>query len=174
MERLVDVDSYLKAKVPEFVSRSDFGLASGQQPGGTYARVWFNEGLPVDEVVFEAGVYLLTKQRAKALKATPAAAPGAPVEEPLSPEPALSPDPLPGLGGPSEPLRRRIRIIGNIPPELWNRLGTKLIPKVRAGGDLRVGIDISVEIEGASNLESELRLILKDLELEGRVKIESA
>jgi len=174
MERLVDVDSYLKTKVPEFVSRGDFGLASGQQPGGTYARVWFNEVLLVDEVVFEAGVYLLTKQRAKPLKATPAAAPGAPVEEPWSPEPALSPGPLPGLGGPSESPRRRIRIIGNIPPELWNRLGTKLIPKVRAGGDLHVGIDISVEIEGGSNLESELRLILKDLELEGRVRIESA
>jgi len=53
-------------------------------------------------------------------------------------------------------------------------LASKLIPKVRAGGDLRVGIDISVEVEGASNLESELRLILKHLELEGRVKIESA
>ena len=55
MERLVDVDSYLKAKVPEFVSRGDFGLASGQQPGGTYTRVWFNEGLPVDEGFGAAG-----------------------------------------------------------------------------------------------------------------------
>ncbi|MEX2032276.1 MAG: hypothetical protein WEA81_05360, partial [Dehalococcoidia bacterium] len=55
MERLVDVDLYLKAKVPEFVSRGDFGLASGQQPSGSYTRVWFNEGLPVDEVVFEDG-----------------------------------------------------------------------------------------------------------------------
>jgi hypothetical protein len=173
MERLVDVDSYLKAKVPEFVSRGDFGLASGQQPGGPYARLWFNEGLPADEVAFEAGVYLLTKQRAKALKAAPAAASGAPVADTLTPEPVPGASPLPGLTEPRESPRRRIRVIGTIPPELWNRLGTKLIPKVRAGEDLRVGIDISVEVEGPSNLESELRLILKDLELEGRVRIEN-
>lgn len=54
-----------------------------------------------------------------------------------------------------------------------NRLGTKLIPKLRAGEDLRVGIDISVEVQGTSNLEADLRLVLKDLELEGRVRIEN-
>jgi hypothetical protein len=73
MERLVDVDLYLKAKIPDFVARGDFGLASGQQPGGGHSRIWFNEVLPHDEVLFESGVYLLTKQRAKALKAAPAA-----------------------------------------------------------------------------------------------------
>ena len=71
-------------------------------------------------------------------------------------------------------MRRRVRITGDIPPELWNRLGTKLIPKVRAGEELRVGIDITVEVDGASNLESELRLILKDLDLADRVRVESA
>ena len=130
MERLVDVDSYPKAKVPEFVLRGDFGLSSGQQPDGTYSRVWFNEDLPADEVVFEAGVYLLTKQRAKAQKAAPVVAPAEPASEqaPGSPVDLLPPTKT------GEPLRRRPRITGNIPPELWNRLGTKLIPKVRAGG----------------------------------------
>jgi hypothetical protein len=37
----------------------------------------------------------------------------------------------------------------------------------------RFTIDISVETEAASNLESDLRLILKDLGLEGRVRIEN-
>jgi hypothetical protein len=173
MERLVDADLYLKAKVPEFVARGDFGLASGEQPSGAYARVWFNEGLPVDEVAFEAGVYLLTKQRAKALKASPATAVGAAVAHTFSPDPAPDVNPLPGLTQPDESPRRRIRVTGTIPPELWNRLGTKLIPKLRAGEDLSVGIDISVEIESASSLEADLRLILKDLQLEGRVRIEN-
>lgn len=174
MERLVDVDMYLKAKVPEFVSRGDYGLASGQQPDGTYTRVWFNEALPADEVVFEAGVYLVTKQRAKALKAAPAAAPGEAVPEALTPDPVPGASLLPGLTGLAESPRRRIRVTGNIPPELWNRLGTKLIPKVRAGEELRVGIDITVEVDGTSNLESELRLILKDLDLADLVRVESS
>ncbi|MBI3263777.1 MAG: hypothetical protein HYZ58_11595 [Acidobacteria bacterium] len=174
MERLVDVDSYLKAKVPDFVSRGDFGFASGQQPDGMYTRVWFNEPLPADEVVFEAGVYLLTKQRAKSLKAAPVAAPGAAVPEP-APQPPSGPtaDLLPPTK-PGEPLKRRVRITGDIPAELWNRLGTKLMPKVRVGEELRVGIDITVEVDGTSNLESELRLILKDLGLADRVRVEGS
>ena len=115
MARLVDVDSYLKTKVPEFVARGDFGLASGQQADGTYSRVWFNESLPADEVVFEAGVYLLTKQRAKALKAAPAVAPGGAVAEPAAEQaPGPTADLLPPTK-PGEPLKRRVRITGNIP-----------------------------------------------------------
>jgi hypothetical protein len=123
-------------------------------------------------LVFEAGVYLLTKQRAKALKAAPAAAPGAAATEP-APRPPSGPtaDLLPPTK-PGEPLKRRVRITCDIPPELWNRLGTKLIPKMRAGEDLHVGIDITVDVDGASNLESELRLILKDLNLADRVRVE--
>ena len=49
MERLLDADSYLRNKIPEFASEEDFGLASGKQPDGTYSRVWFGELLPVDE-----------------------------------------------------------------------------------------------------------------------------
>ncbi|MBI2833279.1 MAG: ATP-binding protein [Acidobacteria bacterium] len=174
MERLVDVDTYLKSKVPEFVSRGDFGFASGQQSDGTYARVWFNEVVLADEVLFEAGVYLLTKQRAKALKAAPVTTPGATVTEPASePAPGPAADLLPPTK-PGEPLKRRVRITGNIPPELWNRLGTKLIPKVRAGEELRVGIDITVEVDRTSTLESDLRLILEDLDLADRVRVESS
>ena len=32
---------------------------SGEQPTGACARLWFSEALPADEVVFEAGVYLV-------------------------------------------------------------------------------------------------------------------
>ncbi|MCS6898095.1 MAG: hypothetical protein NZM29_08995, partial [Nitrospira sp.] len=66
---LIDPDRYLKTKIPEFVARGDFGLASGQQAGGGYVRVWFEESTPADEVLFDADVYLLLKSKAGALKA---------------------------------------------------------------------------------------------------------
>lgn len=69
LERLLDPDAYLRNKIPEFVSRGDFGLASGKQPDGAYSRVWFEALPPADEVAFDADVYLVTKARAKALQA---------------------------------------------------------------------------------------------------------
>ena len=68
LTRLVDPDAILKSKIVEFVSRGDFGLASGQKPDGSYERVWFEELVAPDEVAFEAGVFLLRKATAEALK----------------------------------------------------------------------------------------------------------
>jgi len=65
MERLLDPDSYLRNKIPEFVARGEFGLASGQQRGDGYTRLWFDEILPSDEVAFDADVYLVLKSKAK-------------------------------------------------------------------------------------------------------------
>ena len=60
------------------------------------------------------------------------------------------------------------------PPEVWNRLGTKILPKLRSGDDLSVGIEFSVSVDSAfgKNMESELRQILDDLGLAGSVRIE--
>jgi hypothetical protein len=58
LTRLVDPDAILKSKIVEFVSKGDFGLASGPRAGG-YERVWFKESVAPDEVAFEAGVFLL-------------------------------------------------------------------------------------------------------------------
>jgi hypothetical protein len=38
LTRLVDPDSILKSKIVEFVTRGDFGLASGKKPDGAYER----------------------------------------------------------------------------------------------------------------------------------------
>ena len=61
------------------MERGDFGLASGRQPGGdgAYGRAWFNEPVPVEEIAFESGVFLLRKDRAAALGAGPEPGPGA-------------------------------------------------------------------------------------------------
>jgi hypothetical protein len=67
------------------------------------------------------------------------------------------------------------RISGDVPPEVWNRLGTKVLPKLRSGSGLRVGINFSVTIGGdlARSFEADLKQILEDLGLTGRVRIEA-
>ena len=66
-----------------------------------------------------------------------------------------------------------IRLRGTIPPEVWNRLGIKLLPKLRAGEDLTVDVDFSVKIgsERVTATEAELRQILTDLNLDERVQV---
>ena len=58
LERLLEPDSYLKAKLPGFVMNGDFGYASGAKGDG-YSRVWFRELLPQEEISFDSDVYLL-------------------------------------------------------------------------------------------------------------------
>lgn len=50
LTRLLDVDGVLKGEIVEFVTKGDFRLASGQQPGGGYGRVWYKELISPDEV----------------------------------------------------------------------------------------------------------------------------
>jgi hypothetical protein len=49
-----------------------------------------------------------------------------------------------------------------------------LIPKLRSGSDLKLGIEFSVTVDArnASNLESELRQALDDLGVGGQIQIE--
>jgi hypothetical protein len=174
LTRLVDPDAILKGKIVEFVGRGDFGLASGRKPDGNYDRVWFQELLAPDEVAFEAGVFLLRKIAAEALKSD--AAPGPPPESQPRPSPGVTVLPL---GAPTaEPVpagrTRTIRLVGTVLPEVWNRLGTRILPKLRSGSDLKVGVDFSVTLaaDGAENLVGELQQILQELGLTGTVRIE--
>ena len=59
-------------------------------------------------------------------------------------------------------------------PEIWNRLGTKILPKFRAGADLKVGVEFSVTLnaELARTMVTELRQIVDALGLTGRLNIE--
>jgi len=61
-----------------------------------------------------------------------------------------------------------------MPPEVWNRFGTKILPKLRSGTDLKIGIDFSVSMETGivKSFETELRQVLDDLGLSDRIKIE--
>jgi hypothetical protein len=176
LTRLLDPDSILRNKIVEFVDKGDLGLASGQKPDGTYDRVWFEEQISSDEVTFESGVFLLTKVKAKVLKAAAKGQAGAvvtPVTQP-APEEVIKPkegvEPSPGTQ------TRTLRLVGTVPPEIWNRLGTKIIPKLKSGSDLKIGVDFSVTVnaESARTIESDLRQIIEDLGLTEKIKIEES
>ncbi|MGB7062827.1 MAG: DUF499 domain-containing protein [Candidatus Zixiibacteriota bacterium] len=168
LTRLVDPDVILRAKILEFVERGDFGLASEEKKDGSYCRIWFTEPASPEEVAFESGVFLLKKAKAQVLRAG------------IQPEPAKEPVETP----PSEPedttivppgvQTTTVRLVGEVPPEVWNRLGTKILPKLRSGSDLKVGVDFSVVVNSDTALAmiAELQQILEDLNLTGRVRIE--
>ena len=176
LTRLLDPDATLRAKVVEFVNRGDFGLASGQQSDGTYERMWLNESVPIEEVTFDSGVFLLRREKALTLRTKPEQPP---LPDP-SPKPELASAPSPEPESESKPdapvskAIRTVRLSGDVPPETWNRLGTKLLPKLRSGANLKIGIEFSVTVEDrmARGLVDELKQILTDLGLSEKVKIE--
>ena len=173
LTRLTDPDAVLRRKIVEFVESGSFGLASGATDGGTYERLWFAEPVGAEEVEFEASVFLLTKEKAEALRKTPEGGRPEPVPEPGSgatpkPEPGSAPEPDSGSK------TATLRLTGTVPPEIWNRLGTKVLPKLRSGDGLSVGIELSVNVNAtrAAAMEAELRQILGELDLGDRVRLE--
>ena len=181
LTRLLDPDGVLKTKLVEFVGRGDFGLASGPKPEGGYERLWYSEPVPSDEIAFESGVVLLKKAKAEELKKKPAPdsrrhqatgdtdryGTGIGTGGPTVVEP-------PVVVPPTGPTTKTITLSGNVPAELWNRLGTRVLPKLRTGKDLKIGIDFSVTVEAANanDLQVELKQILTDLGLQDSVELE--
>jgi len=168
LTRLLDPDHTLRSKIVEFVSRGDFGLASGVRQDRTYERIWFQEFLAPEEIDFEPGVFLLKKAKAESLKKVPARS-----GEPEKPQPAKPPtgaelESGPELGTqPRGPSVTTVSISGKVPPELWNRLGTRVLPKLRNGKDLEISVQFSVSVDStmAGDLQSELKQALEDLGL---------
>jgi len=177
LTRLLDPDTSIRGKVLEFVQKGDFGLASGKNPDGTYQRLWFEEVLAPDEVTFEPNVYLLRKAAARALKR--GEVPDG-LFQPAKPEPAAkpaepeNPEQEPEKPTPAKPKKQVLRVSGAIPPEVWNRLGTKILPKLRGGDELKVGVDLSAVLpaDSAKDLERDLKQIIEDLGLSGKLKVE--
>jgi hypothetical protein len=88
----------------------------------------------------------------------------------LSPEPVPTSEPEPEPGTTT----KTFRIWGDVPPEIWNRPGTKILPKLRRGSDTKIGIEFSVTIDGQleRTFEADLKQIFDDLGLTGRAQIE--
>ncbi|MBI3084788.1 MAG: hypothetical protein HYY88_03530 [candidate division NC10 bacterium] len=71
-------------------------------------------------------------------------------------------------------LKRTLRISGSIPPEIWNRLGTRLIPKLKSGSDLQLlfTAKLTVDASTAASLKRELEQALADLDLSDRLDVD--
>ena len=202
LTRLMDIDTVLREKITDFVASGEFGLASGQHSDGTYDRVWFAEPISSDEVAFESGVFLLRKAKAKELcepgaqgeqgadgapsergadtagaegvegmfadRPTTSAASGAASSATASSATTVAADQPEG-----EAEQTTIRLTGEIPQEVWNRLGHKLLPKLSTGKELRIGVDFvaTVDARNSQALIAELEYILSDLGLSEQVRI---
>ena len=127
-----------------------------------------------DEVAYEADVFLLRKTKAESLKkgAIPALTVEPDVERTgAAPPPSVEPSHQPTT---IQAASKTLRLVGNVPPEVWNRLGTRVLPKLRSGSDLRIGVDFSVTLtaDTAAAVAAELRQILVELGVGDSVKIE--
>ena len=178
LTRLVDPEALLRRKIVEFVESGSFGLASGAESDGGYERLWFAEPVGADEVAFEDKVFLLTRARAEALRSAPESKPEGENGTRPEPETATQPRPRPETVTTPDPAPEgktaTLRLTGTVQPELWNRLGTKVIPKLRSGEGLKMGIDFTVAVAApsASTLEADLRQILNDMGLGGSVEVD--
>ena len=180
LTRLPDPDAELRRRIVEFVGKGEFGLASGDRSNGQYERTWYKEPVGPEEVVFESDVFLLTRSKAEELRAPPEPVPPPDGTTPTPSGPIIetAPDPGPIVPPPAPPPEAgktaTLRIAGAVPPESWNKLGTKIIPKLRTGDDLRVGIEFSVKGNATlvNTLQTELRQALDDLGLRDLVRVE--
>ena len=165
LTRLIDPDAVLRRQIAAFVSNGDFGFASGRRDDGGFERVWHADLLPPEEVAFEADVFLLTRAKAEAMK-SPVPPP------PVPPEPVTIPEPDP----PPAPTAAdtTLRLAGTVPSEVWNRIGIKLLPKLRSAKDFnaRIEIEVTVDSQTAEPMVSDVARILGDLGLTDRVRID--
>ena len=182
LTRLIDPDAVLRRRIVEFVEGGDFGLASGDKGGGEYERLWFRESVGVDEVAFESGVFLLTRGKAEELRkaqegqaqtgteSTHTSGPDSGTGTKQGGLPIDSPAPL--VTG----QRATLRLKGTVPPEAWNRFGTRVLSKLRSGDDLSVGVEFAVSVD-AGRLEGfqlELKQVLADLGIQDQVSVDTS
>jgi hypothetical protein len=142
--------------------------------------MWFGseDMIAPDEIMFESAVFLLRKPTAQALRS---GKPTVPTPEPPPTAKPETPTPEPGGGPTATPTpilpeaMRTLRLVGTIPPELWNRLGTKILPKLRAANsELKIGLDFAVTVpaEAAGTLAADLRQILQELGIGDALKVD--
>ncbi|MGH7466993.1 MAG: DUF499 domain-containing protein [Longimicrobiales bacterium] len=171
--RLVDPEATLLEKIPEFVFRGEFGYATGLRPDGSFDRVWYQELIPADELSIDAATFLVTRERAVTLRIPVAPELTVAVKQTAAPT-ASQPAELIAPASQTAKLMR-LRIHGRIPPELWNRVGAKLLTKLKQHEALQVAIDLQATLDEAraEQLVRELRESVADLALEQTIRVEA-
>ena len=185
LTRLLNADDVLVAKIVQFVDKGDFGLGSARQPDGTFERVAFGEAIDPADVTFDTNVYLLSREAAEGLTREPepeSVTPTGVKTDRRETTPDETEESATAQHSPNQEQRgteetratQSIRIHGEIPSESWNRIGTKLVSKLRGTQGLKVGVrfDVTAEHGRAPTLLAEVRQILDELQLGGDVRID--
>ncbi len=172
LTRLLDAEQVLTEQIIRFVQGGEFGLATGRLPNGKFERLWFAEAIRPEEVTFDDQTFLVLKEKAQAIASPPELGPttsGQTSEEDSRPlvidEQSGTPDSL-----------VTFHASGNIPPELWNKLGVKLVPKLRSGKSVSLRVQAIVEVPKSekSNFRTEVKRALVELGIEGDWQIEES
>jgi hypothetical protein len=161
LPRLLNPEQVLTAQVVKFVSQGEFGVGVGRNADGTFERVWYKEAISPEEITFDSQTYLILQDKAQAIKS-----PAPPKEAKLKPqEPVVV---IEKAGNePDHSGAVKLHITGAVPPELWNKIGTRLIPKLRSRKQLELTVAASLELPSADEeiLKKEVKQILSELGL---------
>ena len=127
-------------------------------------------------MTFDSGTFLLTKAKAEQLRAPkvePTPEPDPIWDVPSPPQP--DPNPFPGgdQPGPEVPQKATLRLPGIVPMELWNSIGIRVLPKLKAGEEMNLSVNLSVQIDSDrfQGLEQEVKQALSDLNLGEQVSM---
>lgn len=167
LTRLLDPERVLTEQILRWVEQGDFGLASGPHTDGTFERVWYNERVRPEEITFDAQTFLVAKEKARALVAP---TPGGVAEAQKAAVVIVDTTPV-------APLPEGVvylRATGLVPPELWNKLGTRLIPRLRTGTDVVLQVTATVKLSASERerIKQEIKRALAELGLGENWKVE--
>jgi hypothetical protein len=119
-------------------------------------------------------VFLLKPAVAEAVKA------GSPLDatqtaravEPVQPRGAEQ-EPPPETESTRDSEHTVVRVAGTIPPDSWNRFGTKVLPKLRSGAGLTVTVDLAATLaaDTARNVVADIGQVLDELALATEVTV---
>lgn len=183
LTRLTDPDASLRSRIAEFVQRGDFGLGSGQNPDGTYGRIWFQERPPVEDVSFEPDVFLLRKETAQRIRGESNLLTVGQVSaiETTTRESEHEEETRNGLSQtPPSAIEARpqlVQVVGVVPAELWNKAGIRLIARLRQTAtalELRVDLRATYLAGTADTAQAEVRQALQDLGLADSIEVRVA
>ena len=125
-------------------------------------------------MTFDSGTFLFTKAKAEQLRAPrvgPTPEPDLIWDEPIPPQP----NSVPGgdRPGPEVPQKATLRLMGTVPMELWNSIGIRVLPKLKAGEGMNLSVNLSVQVDSdrLQNLEQEVNQALSDLNLSEHVSV---
>jgi hypothetical protein len=164
LTRLLDTEQVLTEQVIRFVQAGEFGLGTGHHSGGKFDRLWFAESIRPEDVTFDDQTFLVLKDKAQSIASPPELAPAV---EGSAPERQPSPPTAQDQPGTLDTFVT-LRASGDVPPELWNKLGVKLVPKLRAGKTVNLRVQAIVEIQKSEkqSLTAEVKRALAELGIE--------